>query len=54
MLLLVNGDTARVERIAAGHFRADSVIINGKAVIEARDTVNALSDKVEIICGSKL
>ena len=54
LLLLVNGDTARVERIAAGHFRADSVIINGKAVIEARDTVNSLSDKVEIVCGSKL
>ena len=54
ILLLVNGDTARVERIAAGHFRADSVIINGKAVIEARDTVNSLSDKIKIVCGSKL
>lgn len=46
--LYVNGDTAVVRRIAAGHYRADSVILRGRTRLEARDSLGHSCDIVEL------
>lgn len=46
--LYVNGDTIAVFRVAEGHYRADSVVMRGATLIEARDSLGYRSDRVEL------
>jgi beta-galactosidase len=52
--LLVNGDSVTLHRTSQGIYKADSVIINGHATIEALDSTGAYRHKVDIRCGSML
>lgn len=44
--VVVEGDTVGVRRVARGHYAADSVIIRGRAVVEAFDSLGMASDRV--------
>lgn len=52
--LLVNGDSVTLHRTSRGIYKADSVVINGHATIEAVDSTGAYRHKVDIRCGSML
>ena len=52
--LLVNGDSVNVRRTTQGIYHADSVVIRGRATIEAVDSTGAYRHKVDIRCGSML
>ena len=53
-LLLVNGDSVAMTRSARGIYRADSVVIKGRATIEAIDSTATHRHKIDINCGGLL
>lgn len=53
-LLLVNGDSIAMTRSARGIYRADSVVVKGRATIEAVDSTATHRHKIDINCGSLL
>ena len=53
-LLLVNGDSVAMTRSARGIYRADSVVVKGRATIEAVDSTATHRHKIDINCGSLL
>ena len=53
-LLLVNGDSVTMTRISRGIYRADSVVIKGRANIEAIDSTATYRHKIDINCGGLL
>ena len=50
--LLVNGDSVTLRCISRGIYHADSVVIRGRATVEAVDSTGAHRHKVDIRCGS--
>ena len=53
-LLLVNGDSVTMRRTSRGIYRADSVVIKGRATIEAVDSTATHRHKIDINCGGLL
>ena len=53
-LLLVNGDSVAMTRSARGIYHADSVVVKGRATIEAVDSTATHRHKIDINCGSLL
>ena len=53
-LLLVNGDSITMTPSSRGIYRADSVVIKGRATIEAVDSTATHRHKIEINCGGLL
>ena len=53
-LLLVNGDSVTMTRSSRGIYRADSVVIKGRATIEAVDSTATHRHKIDINCGGLL
>ena len=52
--LLVNGDSVTLHRTSKGIYKADSVVIRGKATIEAVDSVGKHRHTIKIRCGNSL
>lgn len=52
--LLVNGDSVTLHRTSKGIYKADSVIIRGKATIEAVDSTGRYRHSVNIRCGNPM
>jgi beta-galactosidase len=50
--LLVNGDSVAMTRTTRGIYRADSVVVKGRATIEAVDSTGTYRNKVDIRCGN--
>ena len=46
-LMLVNGDTTTLRMVAPGHYRADSVVMHDRVVVEVSDQLNCYSDRAE-------
>ena len=46
-LMLVNGDTATLRMVAPCHYRADSVVMHNRVVVEVSDVTNCYSDRAE-------
>lgn len=53
-VLLVNGDSVAMTRTTRGIYRADSVVVKGRATIEAVDSTRTYRYKVDINCGGIL
>ena len=53
-LLLVNGDSVTMRRTSRGIYRADSVVVKGRATIEAVDSTATHRHKIDINCGGLL
>ena len=53
-LLLVNGDSVTMTPSSRGIYRADSVVIKGRATIEAVDSTATHRHKIDINCGGLL
>lgn len=53
-VLLVNGDSVAMTRTTRGIYRADSVVVKGRATIEAVDSTSTYRHKVDINCGGIL
>ena len=53
-LLLINGDSVTMTPSSRGIYRADSVIIKGRATIEAVDSTATHRHKIDINCGGLL
>jgi beta-galactosidase len=51
-VLLVNGDSVAMTRTTRGIYRADSVVVKGRATIEAVDSTSTYRHKVDIRCGN--
>ena len=46
-LMLVNGDTATLRMVVPCHYRADSVVMHNRVVVEVSDATNCYSDRAE-------
>ena len=53
-LLLINGDSVTMTPSSRGIYRADSVVIKGRATIEAVDSTATHRHKIDINCGGLL
>lgn len=53
-LLMVNGDSVTMRRTSRGIYRADSVVVKGRATIEAVDSTATHRHKIDINCGGLL
>ena len=53
-VLFVNGDSVALRRTSRGIYRADSVVIKGRATIEAVDSTATHRHKIDINCGGLL
>jgi beta-galactosidase len=53
-ILLVNGDSVAMTRTARCIYRADSVVVKGRATIEAVDSTATYRHKIDINCGGLL
>ena len=53
-LLLVNGDSVSMRCSSRGIYRADSVVVKGRAIIEAVDSTATHRHKIDINCGGLL
>lgn len=51
-VLLVNGDSVAMTRTTRGIYRADSVVVKGRATIEAVDSTRTYRHKIDIRCGN--
>ena len=49
--VLVDGDTVRVRRVAEGHYRADSLMLQGRVVVTAIDPIGSKRDSVVLNVG---
>ena len=49
--VLVDGDTVRVRRVAEGHYRADSLMLQGRVVVTAIDPIGSKRDSVVLHVG---
>jgi beta-galactosidase len=50
-LILVGGDTVKVQNVAPARYHADSVVIKGRARIEAYDASGIHRDAIDVRCG---
>ena len=53
-LLLINGDSVTMIPSSRGIYRADSVVVKGRATIEAVDSTATHRHKIDINCGGLL
>jgi beta-galactosidase len=53
-VLLVNGDSVTMTRTSRGIYRSDTVVIKGRANIEAIDSTATYRHKIDINCGGLL
>ncbi|MEE1149139.1 MAG: hypothetical protein UHN93_07775, partial [Alistipes sp.] len=47
-VVVVDGDTVAVRRVARAHYSADSVVVRSEATIEAYDSLGVRSDKIKV------
>ena len=50
-IILVGGDTVKVQNVAPARYHADSVVIKGRARIEAYDASGIHRDAIDVRCG---